>query len=247
MSMRPVGLSSFLPLAIIAALLAALATPVSADSRSLPSNMFGLWCSTGKVGKVARYARGGKCKKQGNDNYIEIRAGSIEEGHEWGCNIRKIVVAGQTYKVSSKCGGEGMLSDQEDTFWLEGPFLLYRHDQTSNERPELTPLVCRDHRSMPPDTDPDPVVWTILNFGDGFAVTHITRSGKTYARAAQYRDIHVWTNDMGTPYWSGVWKRDHNKRMTGSLPYESDATRYVEETYDGGRLAVTMSSKCEKE
>jgi len=71
------------------------------------------------------------------------------------------------------------------------------------------------------------------------------RSGKVYRRSDQFRDIQIWTNDMGTPQWSGIWKRDPNKRMTGSLQYdEGDANRYTEETFDGGRLETTVTSKC---
>jgi hypothetical protein len=87
----------------------------------------------------------------------------------------------------------------------------------------------------------------VLNFEDTFIVTHVTRSGKAYTRGNQYRDIKVWTNEMGTPYWSGIWKRNPNKRMTGSLVNEGDTNRYIEEVYDGGRLETTIVSSCKKE
>jgi hypothetical protein len=226
------------------AVLVALIGNSHADPRSLPSSMHGLWCNAGKVGKIERYVRG-RCKKDESDDFLEVAVAHVE-GHEWGCDFRKVVIVGRTYKVSSKCGGEGMLSDEEATIWLDGRFLMYRVDRTSNERPELGTLVCANHRSTPPDSDPDPVIRTILNFEDTFAVTHVSRSGKAYVRGDQYRDVKVWDDEKG-PHWSGIWKRNPNKRMTGTLVYEGNNNRYIEETYDGGRLETTMVSTCEKE
>jgi hypothetical protein len=119
---------------------------------------------------------------------------------------------------------------------------MYRR-AVSNERPEGV-VECRDHVSTPPERDdPDPVIKTLLTFADGFVVTHITRSGKIYTRGDQYRDVRIWT-DEGT-HWPGIWKRNPNKRMTGSLSYEGNAARYVEKVYDGGRLETTITSTCE--
>jgi hypothetical protein len=217
-----------------------------ATSQSLPPDMRGLWCHAeppGNLGKTERYVRG-RCRKEMTDNYLEVGVRRLE-GHEWRCDIRKIVIVGRAYEVMSRCGGEGDLWDEKSTLWLEGRHLVYRR-VTSNERPgEMGPLECRDHKSTPPEPiDTDRVVTTLINFDDTFAVTHVTRSGKTYVRGDQYRDIRVWMNEMGTPYWSGVWKRDPNKRMTGSLVWEGDANRYVEEIRDGGRLETTIVSTC---
>jgi hypothetical protein len=206
--------------------------------------MHGLWCHAGEVGKkTSRYVRG-KCKKEMSDSYLEVGVGTVG-GHEWDCDIRKIVVVGQTYKISSKCGGEGMRSNQEATVWVDGRFLFYRFDRTSNEYPEQPTMACRNHRSTPPDADPDPVVITLLTFDDTFGAAHTTRSGKTYVRGDQYRDIKVWTGDSANEvYWSGVSKRNPNKRMTGSLVTAGDDYRYTEKTYNGGRLETTVVSNC---
>jgi hypothetical protein len=137
------------------------------------------------------------------------------------------------------------MSDQEATIWLDGRFIFYRIDRTSNERADMGVLVCANHRSMPPDSDSDQIVRTILNFDDTFAVTHVSRSGKAYLRGDQYKDVKVWYDEKS--HWSGVWKRNSNKRMTGTLVFEGDTIKYIEETYDGGRLETTMVSMCEKE
>jgi hypothetical protein len=71
----------------------------SAESRSLPSSTFGLWCHAGGTGKATRYMRG-RCKKHETHDYFEAGVGTMS-GHEWGCDIRKVVVVGRTYKVSS--------------------------------------------------------------------------------------------------------------------------------------------------
>jgi hypothetical protein len=228
---------------LTAALLLSFTGIASADSRSLPSTMRGLWCHAGQVGKTERYVRGG-CKKQFSDNYLEVGTGTLG-GHEWVCNLRKVTVVGRTYEVSSKCDGEGTAWDEKATIWLEGRSLVYRR-VVSNERPDLGTLECRDHRSTPPDPDPDPVVRTLLTFADGFVVTHFTRSGKLYTRGDQYRDIRVWTNEGGNDvYWSGTWKKNQNKRMTGSLVTGNDDNyRYTEKIYDGGRVETTVVSTC---
>jgi hypothetical protein len=61
-------------------------------------------------------------------------------------------------------------------------------------------------------------------------------------RGDQYRDVKVWTDEGGNDvYWSGIWRKNPNKRMTGSLDGNN---RYTEKIYDGGRLETTVVSTC---
>jgi hypothetical protein len=234
-------------LLITAALLIGCASADTAQ-RSLPSSMYGKWCLAGTTGKTERYARG-SCKKDDDTGWLEVTPGALE-GHEWGCDIRGITVVGRTYELSSKCGGEGMRSDEKATIWLDGRYLMYRVDKTYNERPEMGVLECRGHTSTPSDSDADPVVTTLINLDDGFDIKHVTRSGKVYKRADQYYDVKMWMDDNNVTHWSGLWKRNPNKRMTGSVTYkfygDDGNNRYVEETFDGGRLETTVTSKCMK-
>jgi hypothetical protein len=175
--------------------------------------------------------------------WLEVGFGTLE-GHEWGCKITKVIPVGRTYKVSGKCGGEGMRSDQEMTVWLDGRSIFYRLDRSSNELPDLATLTCRDHRSDPSDDDTDPVVITMLTFADAFRVAHTTRFGKTYVRTDQYRDVQTSMVGDDIVTWSGTWKRDPKKRMVGTLSYNGPDYRYTEKTYDRNRLEVTVTSTC---
>jgi hypothetical protein len=234
-------------LLITAALLIGCASADAAPRGSLPPSMYGKWCLAGTTGKTERYVRG-KCKEhEGYTGWLEVAPGALS-GHEWGCDVDSIIVVGRAaYQLLSRCGGEGMLSDEKATIWLDGRFLMYRIDKSYNERNETGALECRGHRSTPTDSDADPVVMTLVNLDDGFDVKHVTRSGKVYKRADQYRDVKMWTDDGNVTHWSGIWKRDPNKRMTGSVTRnydDDDNNRYVEETFDGGRLVTTVTSKC---
>jgi hypothetical protein len=219
-----------------ALMLATSLTPASAGSPSLPSSLYGRWCQVETKGKTTRYARG-RC--EGSDTSMTISPGSMD-GWEWGCEVKKVSIVGRAYEVLSKCGGEGMRSDEKATIWLDGRFLMY-HRVQSNEYPEYSTMECRDHR--PSDGDPDPVTLTLLTFDNTFAVTHVTRNGKTYKRGDQYRDLRVWSDDDGT-HWAGTSKRVPSKRMVGSLTL-GQPNKYVEKTYEGGRPTVTVTATCE--
>jgi hypothetical protein len=211
----------------------------NAGSPSLPASLYGTWCQIMKNGPTERYARSTKCRS--SDGYLEVGAGTLS-GHEWGCKIQRVTIVGRTYELSSKCGGEGQKWDEKARISFDGRILTYRSEQR-NEFPELAAMVCRDHRSALPDDDQDPITITLLTFDDTFAVTHVARSGKTYARRDQYRNISVWTEvENDSVNWSGVMKRNPNKRMTGSLKWEPK--QYTEKTYDGGRLETTTISIC---
>jgi hypothetical protein len=108
-------------------------------------------------------------------------------------------------------------------------------------------MVCRDHRSTPPDDDADPVVLTMLTFDEAFRVAHTTRQGKTYVRSDQYKDVRSWMGDDNSNIvsWSGVWKKDPSRRMVGTFASaDGDDYRYVEKIYNGGRVETTITSTC---
>jgi hypothetical protein len=117
-----------------------------------------------------------------------------------------------------------------------------------NEFPEYETMMCRGHRSTPPDDDVDPVVLTMLTFGEAFRIAHTTRQGKTYVRGDQYRDVRSWMGDDNDNIvsWSGVWKRDPSRRMVGTFTVVDGGNgyRYTEKIYNGGRLETTIVSTC---
>jgi hypothetical protein len=235
-------------LLVVTTMLVALSEFARAESPSLPPSIRGDWCYAGMAGKsdhkvsTTRYTRR-KCKD--SDGWMEIKSRRME-GHEWGCNIQRVAIAGTKLKVWSKCGGEGMTSDEEATLWFDGKYLVYQ-SVTSNVFSERPTMVCRDHRSTPPDDDFDPVTITLLTFDGTFRVAHTTRLGKTYVRSDQYRDVKVWEDENAEGVnWSGVWKKNLNKRMTGSFVtvIVGSSYRYTEKIYDGGRLETTTVSTC---
>ena len=121
--------------------------------------------------------------------------------------------------------------------------------QAAPARPgsRLPVLVCRDFRVTPPEAeDRDPVLLATLNFNEGLVVTHVTLSGKAYARAEQYRDVRMWSETTDDVHWSGVWNRDPNRKMVGEARYDGTRGSYVEKIYDRGRLENTITSTCKR-
>ena len=220
---------------------------IHAEARTLPPSMLGLWCDAGKVDKdTTRYvrARAGKCGPN-----LEIFGSRWTTFEDESCDVVRVKQVGRAYQVLASCGGEGIGWDERITFTLDGRALLKRVDAIENQRPtDIGTLVCRSHRSTPPDdADPDPVVITLLTFDRTFSVSHTTKNGKTYVRGDQYHDVSVrlFEGHDGIVSWSGTWKRKPNMRMVGTLTAADGGDyRYTEKVYDGGRLETTTVSDC---
>ena len=231
---------------LLATVALALMTGIAQAEPRLPQSMYGLWCPTGEADRdTTRYARG-KCRKYESDGYLEVGAASVD-GHEWGCDLRRILPRGRAYEALGDCISEATKYDQVLTFRLEGRRLHVRYGRQDNVRPEMAPLTCRDFELTPPEPeDDDPVERAVIDFRDTFGVTHVTRSGKKYIRADQYKDVRVWlpSSGDGVVSWSGTWRRNPSRRMVGTLVSERGGYSYVERFYDGARLETEVRSAC---
>ena len=81
-------------------------------------------------------------------------------------------------------------------------------------------LQCGNAKSVPPDSDPDPVFQTrIVTTATGeIYIRHFAASGVRYTRNEQYRDLKFWSDEK-TDNWSGVSINHPDRTMVGRLQY----------------------------
>jgi hypothetical protein len=108
-------------------------------------------------------------------------------------------------------------------------------------------LQCGGAKSVPPDNDPDPIVWTriVAIEGGEIYIRHFAAGGENYTRNEQYRDLKFWSEGK-TDNWSGTSIKHPNRTLVGRLQMDKTDrwVEYVEKLYSGGKLQSTTTSAC---
>ena len=108
-------------------------------------------------------------------------------------------------------------------------------------------LQCGNAKSVPPDSDPDPVFQTrIVTTATGeIYIRHFAASGVRYTRNEQYRDLKFWSDEK-TDNWSGVSIKRLDWTMVGTIRIEKGRqwVEYIEKLFSGGKLQTTIVSVC---
>ena len=136
---------------------------------------------------------------------------------------------------------EAEAPDRDET---GGDDLPARSTGTEHSGPAELRVAAFDFECRPFDREgPDPTDRIIVSKdGERWDVRHVTLSGETYDRNAQYRTSGQRTSSI----WSGQHRRRNDTQIRGEIYREGEAIYYNEKVFRAGELFADMTAKCEE-